>query len=62
MPWVHPASREEILSNIQDKAELGHSSPSPSIREALEWAAEISGGGPIVVAGSLYLVSDVLRL
>lgn len=62
MPWVQAASSEEVLSQIQDMVELGHSSSSPSIRKALEWAAKISSEGPIVVAGSLYLVSDVLRL
>jgi folylpolyglutamate synthase/dihydropteroate synthase len=29
---------------------------------ALRWAATVAAGGPIVIAGSLYLVSDVLRL
>jgi hypothetical protein len=31
------------------------------VEEALMHAAEVAGGGPLVVAGSLYLVSDVLR-
>jgi dihydrofolate synthase len=29
---------------------------------ALRWAATVADGGPLVIAGSLYLVSDVLRL
>ena len=62
MPWVRAASEEEILSQIQGMVQLGYSSSSASIREALEWATNVSNNGPIVVAGSLYLVSDVLRL
>ena len=62
MPWVHAASPEEVLNQIQNMVKLGHSSCSPSVKEALEWATEISREGPIVIAGSLYLVSDVLRL
>jgi folylpolyglutamate synthase len=29
---------------------------------ALRWATTVAEGGPLVIAGSLYLVSDVLRL
>ena len=30
--------------------------------EGVEVACEVAGGGPLVVAGSLYLVGDVLRM
>ena len=59
MPWVEGAPAEDISAaaveldcqtNIAENAE-----------EAMIRAAEVAQGGPLVVGGSLYLVSDVLR-
>ncbi|ELR04594.1 folylpolyglutamate synthase [Pseudogymnoascus destructans] len=64
MPWVHPMASAGILSSIssagvetQQQYEAGS-----DVLGALRWAADTSAGGPLVIAGSLYLVSDVLRL
>jgi len=64
MPWVQAMLPEEILTASAasgvDASQL-HNSGS-DIPDALRWATTVAGWGPIVVAGSLYLVSDVLRL
>lgn len=63
MPWISPAEVEEILGAARGigtlKSALG---ASGNLIDALELAANISKGGPMVIAGSLYLASDVLRL
>ncbi|TQS37524.1 hypothetical protein Golomagni_01999 [Golovinomyces magnicellulatus] len=64
MPWVQATEPMEILSVAH---QLGvkpyHSFNSGSnLLEILQWATAMSNGGPLVIAGSLYLVSDVLRL
>ena len=62
MPWVQSVKAEEIVSvaNL-----LGLHSASVHERSnavsALDIATQESRGGPIVVAGSLYLISDILR-
>ena len=63
MPWVKPRSAQDIEDLIVEHAQPAkHSSKSTDVRAALQWASDVSKGGPLVVAGSLYLVSDVLRL
>ena len=63
MPWVRPEEADSILGAARD---LGVSSCSQSLSgnlaKALQLAVRLSNGGPVVAAGSLYLVSDVLRL
>ncbi|KAI1113570.1 folylpolyglutamate synthase-like protein [Nemania sp. NC0429] len=65
MPWVSPTSSATILRTIDD---LGISLSSRGdargdVLKGLGAAAKLAqGGGPLVVAGSLYLVSDILRL
>lgn len=63
MPWLKAAETSEILSaakeiGVQDQRLV----TSTTVREALCMADQISNGRPLVIAGSLYLVSDVLRL
>ncbi|KAL8832677.1 MAG: hypothetical protein Q9191_000130 [Dirinaria sp. TL-2023a] len=63
MPWLKAAETSEILSaakeiGVQDQRLV----TSTTVREALCMADQISNGRPVVIAGSLYLVSDVLRL
>jgi len=64
MPWVKAMAAEDILDEASkagvSKSQL-HNSGS-DLSGALRWAAEVSKGDPLVIAGSLYLVSDVLRL
>ena len=63
MPWICAEDVDSILSAAQD---LGVSSCSQALpgnlAQALLIAVQISNGGPLVAAGSLYLVSDILRL
>jgi folylpolyglutamate synthase/dihydrofolate synthase len=64
MPWVQAMEPQDILSTAAsvgvDATQLHHA--GDDISDALRWAATVAGGGPLVIAGSLYLVSDVLRL
>lgn len=63
MPWVEAMGSQEILSSASSTG-VGASQLYDSGRDlsgALRWAVEAASGGPIVVAGSLYLASDILR-
>lgn len=59
MPWVRSTPAEEIADaalKLDCQAAI-----EKNVGEALKLAAKVGRGGPLVVAGSLYLVSDVLR-
>ncbi|KAI1274554.1 folylpolyglutamate synthase-like protein [Xylaria sp. FL0933] len=63
MPWVRPTRSATILQTI-DNIGISISAwqdAQDDVVKALDWASEISHDGPLVVAGSLYLVSDVLK-
>jgi dihydrofolate synthase len=64
MPWIEAMAPQGILTAAAacgiDTTQL-HDSDG-DLSGALRWAAAVSNGGPMVIAGSLYLVSDVLRL
>ncbi|KAL3437712.1 Mur ligase [Aspergillus tetrazonus] len=63
MPWVKAADPIELCACIQDIMSIGEvQSFGKDIPGALDWACTKADGGPLVIAGSLYLVSDVLRL
>ena len=63
MPWVCPEEADSILGAARDLGISDCSQTQPgNLAQALKLAVKISDGGPLVVAGSLYLVSDVLRL
>ena len=63
MPWVSAQQAKALSSTGQKLGTLGHVAEAPrSLQKALEIATHIANGGPVVIAGSLYLVSDVLRL
>ncbi|KAH8821131.1 Mur ligase [Xylogone sp. PMI_703] len=64
MPWVEPMAPQDILATatkvgIDVSQQFNSGSDIPG---ALRWAVETAKGGPLVIAGSLYQVSDVLRL
>jgi folylpolyglutamate synthase len=64
MPWVKATDPVEIL-NVAVALGLDQSlqyNAGSDLSAALRWATETAAGGPLVIAGSLYLVSDVLRL
>lgn len=62
MPWISSETAEDILHKARrfDVSKLSQKGPG-SIVDALRVAAIVATEGPLVVAGSLYLVSDVLR-
>ncbi|RYC57708.1 hypothetical protein CHU98_g8500 [Xylaria longipes] len=64
MPWVRPMSSATILQTIGSIGVTisAKQDAQVDIMAGLNWASEISHGGPLVVAGSLYLVSDILKL
>lgn len=67
MPWVRPQSSTALeraaRAVVRDGGSLDVREYGADIGSALRAASEAAGaGGPMVVAGSLYLVGDVLRL
>lgn len=63
MPWVESAETNAILTAARQSGVMEQDLySSNSVLEALLKAVEQSRGEPLVIAGSLYLVSDVLRL
>lgn len=63
MPWVCAEEAGSILSAARDLGISDRSQKrSGNLAQALQIAAQTSNGGPLVAAGSLYLVSDILRL
>jgi len=62
MPWVQAMPHDEIAQAAREVCKLCLTVPSDSVSDALYQATKISHELPLVVAGSLYLVSDVLRL
>lgn len=62
MPWVQPAEPDGILDLAKRLGAEQSYNGSDDIPDTLRWASAKAGGGPVVIAGSLYLVSDVLRL
>ena len=67
MPWVAPVDAEDLRSQIQARMERAgvenmYIVSLPDLLSALKHATVIARDGPIVVAGSLYLVADVVRL
>lgn len=64
MPWVEAMAPQDILSAAAAagvNATQLHDAGS-DLSRALRWTVTVANGGPIVIAGSLYLVSDLLRL
>lgn len=63
MPWVKPADTIELASSVRSIEGVGPvENFGADLLGAMNWASTMSEGGPLVIAGSLYLVSDVLRL
>ncbi|KAG9228413.1 Mur ligase [Amylocarpus encephaloides] len=64
MPWVQSMSTEGILTAATSSGVATsqiHNSGA-DLLDAMRWATAVAAGGPVVITGSLYLVSDVLRL
>ena len=63
MPWVSPEEGDKILDVARSLQASDDSQAAPgALDDALSFAARLANGGPLVIAGSLYLVSDILRL
>lgn len=63
MPWVQPTNATELATFISSLPEIGQVEVfKGDLLPALKWASEVAQGQPLVIAGSLYLVSDVHRL
>ncbi|PBP25099.1 dihydrofolate synthetase Fol3 [Diplocarpon rosae] len=65
MPWVQSMPTPEIILAANEcgiDAARCYDAGSGNLAGALQWADAAAGKGPVVVAGSLYLVSDLLRL
>ena len=66
MPWVKPLPSQKLISSIRswadDPSRLSLTSCGSDLLKTLQSATEVSEEGPMVIAGSLYLVQDVLRL
>ncbi|KAH7407768.1 Mur ligase [Cadophora sp. MPI-SDFR-AT-0126] len=64
MPWAQAMPTHEIIeAAIEHGVDFGRMyDAGDDLSGALRWAATVAGPGAVVVAGSLYLVSDLLRL
>jgi dihydrofolate synthase len=65
MPWVLPTTAKAVLEAANSVLEGSCGQVCDAGRDvlgALQQATKVSAGGPLVIAGSLYLVSDVVCL
>ncbi|KAF1990959.1 FolC bifunctional protein [Aulographum hederae CBS 113979] len=65
MPWVKPTPAEDIAAVVRDLQLVSEENViacGKDVLGALKRATQLAGDMPIVVMGSLYLVSDVFRL
>ena len=63
MPWVKATSPETLLQVASRTCTIHKDSTTKaSVLDALKLASTLANDGPLVVAGSLYLVGDVMRL
>ena len=62
MPWVAPAPVADVLRTVNEVVTTRNTlACAEPVEYTLRKAFEMAEGGHVVVAGSLYLVSDVLR-
>ncbi len=63
MPWVKAMNPAAIIDVALEKGVKGtHDGSDADLQSVLRSASTMAGSGPVVIAGSLYLVSDTLRL
>lgn len=66
MPWVKPSSTTDLIdvarTVVSDPDSIYVHDCGSDVLSALKAASRHADGGPLVIAGSLYLVGDVLRL
>ncbi|SPO31776.1 related to tetrahydrofolylpolyglutamate synthase [Ustilago trichophora] len=65
MPWVRSVELNDSLATLKrvsQTVDVGELRTFKDVREAMDWAQLCTKGkGPVVVAGSLYLVADMYR-
>lgn len=63
MPWVKPTNATELAMSLQSIPGIARvQSFEGELLPAINWASEVADGQPLIIAGSLYLISDVHRL
>lgn len=63
MPWVTATNAAELAETVRSFPEINQvKSFEGGLLPAIQWAADTACGQPLVIAGSLYLISDVHRL
>ncbi|KAK8021275.1 dihydrofolate synthetase fol3 protein [Apiospora arundinis] len=62
MPWVKAMKTDALLKTMHLEESSAQHNGHQDTLGSIKWAVETAAGGPLVIAGSLYLVSDVLRL
>lgn len=62
MPWVRAMKADALLKAMRLEKSSEQHNAARDVLGSIQWAVEAAAGGPLVIAGSLYLVSDVLRL
>jgi folylpolyglutamate synthase len=62
MPWIEAMEPEDVLTAAYACGVGITCDTGEDLSAALRWATTVADGGPMVIAGSLYLVSDVLLL
>jgi dihydrofolate synthase len=63
MPWVKATDAATVAEHAKSIPGVGQvESFGADIVSGLSWASHLANQGPLVIAGSLYLVSDIFRL
>ncbi|KAI0896419.1 FolC bifunctional protein [Annulohypoxylon nitens] len=64
MPWVRPTNSATLLdaANKCGVTISSQSDASTNVLSALNWASQAANEGPLAIAGSLYLVSNIFKL
>ncbi|KAJ5179749.1 hypothetical protein N7492_002959 [Penicillium capsulatum] len=63
MPWVQATKATDLAMSLRSIPQIGRvESFEGELLPAITWANEVAQGQPLVIAGSLYLISDVHRL
>ena len=63
MPWITATDATELATSVRSIHGIGQVKEfEGDLHAAIDWGSGVARNGPLVVAGSLYLVSDVFRL
>ncbi|MCJ1275214.1 folylpolyglutamate synthase [Puttea exsequens] len=62
MPWVKPEDIPALVDAARTLGAFDYAQSTEGLEKTLHTASVLAKGGPLIVAGSLYLVSDITRL